>query len=198
MTTVYPIGGSLYVNVTNRCTNNCDFCIRNTPSGVGDVDLWLDREPSGEEIYNAIIGADPQKYGELVFCGYGEPFFRADEIIYTARKIKAEYDIPVRVNTNGHANRINGRDITQELTGIIDVLSISLNAENAEKYNKICKCAYGEEGFYEMLGFARKAKKYVPRVILSVVDIIGEEEIEKCRRVCEKAGCEFRVREYSE
>lgn len=198
MTIVYPIGEGLYVNVTNRCTNKCDFCIRHTPSGVGGADLWLDREPDRDEICAAILSAGLEKYRELVFCGYGEPMYRADELVFAAKKVKEISDIPIRVNTNGHGNKINGRDITPELSGCIDILSISLNASTPEKYNKICRCEYGEDGFYEMLDFARKAKRYVPRVILSVVDTIGKEEIDACRRVCEKVGCEYRVRQYSE
>ncbi len=198
MTIAYPIGESLYVNLTNKCTNNCDFCIRFTPSGVGEVNLWLDREPDREEVYEAVTQANFQKYSELVFCGYGEPTYRIEELLYTAKKIKKISDIPIRINTNGHANRIAGCDVTPLFSGCIDIISISLNASTAEKYNKICRCEFGEEGFYEMLDFASKAKRHVPRVILSVVDIIGPGEIEACRRICEKTGCEYRVRTYSE
>ena len=198
MTITYPIGDSLYVNVTNRCTNNCDFCIRHTPSGVGDVDLWLEREPTRDEIYRSIENNDLTKYKEIVFCGYGEPGYRIDDIVYVSRKIKETHDITIRINTNGHADKIAGRETAPSMQGCIDVLSISLNASDAEKYNDICKCAFGTDGFYEMLEFAKKAKKYVPRVILSVVDVIGDDEIEKCRKVCESVGCEYRVRNYSE
>lgn len=198
MTITYPIQDKLYVNVTNRCTNKCDFCIRHTPSGVGSFDLWLDREPDRDEICNAVINSDLDYYEELVFCGYGEPAYRIDDIIYTAKEVKEISDIPIRINTNGHANKIAGHDITPMLEGCIDILSISLNASNPEKYNKICKCSFGTDGFFEMLDFAGKAKKYVPRVILSVVDIIGQEEIDACRKICESIGCEYRVRQYSE
>lgn len=198
MTISYPIGDSLYINLTNKCTNKCTFCIRYTPSGVGDVDLWLEKEPDENEIYDDIIKADFQKYKEIVFCGYGEPTYKIDNIVNVAKRIKQISDIPVRINTNGHANRINGKDITPMLENCIDVVSISLNASDAKKYNDVCKCDYGEDGFFEMLDFAKKAKKYVPRVILSVVDVIGEEEIDACRKVCESVGCEYRVREYSE
>lgn len=198
MTITYPIDNSLYINVTNRCTNSCGFCIRHTPSGVGDVDLWLEREPTRDEIYQAIEKNDLNRYKELVFCGYGEPGYRMEDIAYVAHKIKENHDIPIRINTNGHANKIAGKDVTPLLQGCVDIISISLNASDAEKYNEICKCAFGTDGFYEMLDFAKKAKKYVPRVILSVVDVIGEDEIEKCRKVCESVGCEYRVRVYSE
>lgn len=198
MTITYSIGDNLYVNVTNRCTNDCDFCIRHTASGACDADLWLDREPDRNEIYTAVMTAGPGNYNELVFCGYGEPTYRIDDIIYTARQVKEISDIPIRINTNGHANRIAGRDVTPELEGCIDTLSISLNASSASKYNEICRCTLGEDGFYEMLDFAGKAKKYVPNVILSVVDTIGQEEIDACRRICDRAGCEFRVRQYTE
>jgi len=198
MTIAYDIGDSLYVNVTNRCTNKCSFCIRHTPSGVGDVDLWLEREPTADEIYKAIIDKNINNYKELVFCGYGEPTYRINEIIYCAKKIKEISDIPIRINTNGHTNKICGKDVTPLFEGCIDIVSISLNASTAEKYNKICGCEFGRDGFFEMLDFAKKVKKYVPRTILTVVDIIGKEEIEACRNICREMGCEYRIRKYSE
>ncbi len=199
MNIAYKFQGSLYVNLTNRCTNKCRFCIRFTPSGVDLIDLWLEHEPSVEEIKEALIKADFESYGEVVFCGYGEPLLRADAVLEVCRFIKAANSgIKTRVNTNGHANRFAGRDITPEMEGLIDTVSISLNAETAEKYHEICVCDYGEEGFYDMLDFAKAAKKHLPEVILSVVDVIGEDAIEKCIKIAEDIGVTYRVREYSE
>lgn len=198
MNITYIYGGKLYVNTTNRCTNKCKFCIRFTPSGVDNIDLWLEREPTVDEIYNAIKAADYEKYGEVIFCGYGEPFMRFDDIMQVCKKLKAESDIKIRVNTNGHANKIAGRDVTPEMKGLVDVVSISLNAKTAKEYNDICVCDFGEDGFYEMLDFARKAKEYVPEVVLSVVDVLPKEDIEACRKITEDVGVTFRVREYSE
>lgn len=198
MNIAYKYQNSLYVNLTNRCTNKCKFCIRFTPSGVDNIDLWLEHEPTVEEIIESLNKANFMDYSEVVICGYGEPLLRIDEVLEVARYLKSKKDIKIRVNTNGHANRYAGRDVTPEMKGLIDTISISLNAENAEKYQEICVCDYGEEGFYEMLDFAKKAKEYVPEVVLSVVDVIGEDAIEKCRKIAEDVGVTYRVREFSE
>ena len=198
MNIAYKYQNSLYLNLTNRCTNKCKFCIRFTPSGVDNIDLWLEHEPTVEEIIKALDDAGFENYPEIVICGYGEPLLRVDAVLEVAKYIKSKKDIKIRVNTNGHANRFAGRDVTPDMKGLIDTISISLNAENAEKYQEICLCDYGEEGFYEMLKFASCAKNYVPDVTLSVVDVIGEEAIEKCRKIAEEIGVNYRVREYSE
>ncbi len=199
MNIVYKYQGGLYVNLTNRCTNKCKFCIRFTPSGVDQIDLWLEHEPSVDEIINALKDAGFTSYKEVIFCGFGEPLMRADAVLEVCRFIKAQdKNIKTRINTNGHGNKIAGRDITPDMEGLVDTLSISLNAENAKKYNEICVCDYGEEGFYDMLDFAKAAKDHVPNVVLSIVDVIGKDEIEECRKIAEKIGVTFRVREYSE
>lgn len=199
MNIVYKYQGGLYVNLTNRCTNKCKFCIRFTPSGVDQIDLWLEHEPSVDEIINALKDAGFTSYKEVIFCGFGEPLMRADAVLEVCRFIKAQdKNIKTRINTNGHGNKIAGRDITPDMEGLVDTLSISLNAENAKKYNEICVCDYGEEGFYDMLDFAKVAKDHVPNVVLSIVDVIGKDEIEECRKIAEKIGVTFRVREYSE
>ncbi len=198
MNIAYPFDGHLYINLTNRCTNKCKFCIRFTPSGVDGIDLWLEREPTAEEVKDALKKADYLSYDEIVFCGYGEPMLRYDVILELARFIRQTSDAKIRINTNGHANLIAGEDITPKLEGLIDTISISLNAKNAKEYNEICVCDYGEDGFYEMLDFAKKAKEYVPDVVLSVVDTISEEDIEACRRIAEEIGVKYRVRAYSE
>lgn len=190
---------SLYVNITNRCTNRCSFCIRNNPSGVGGAaDLWLDYEPSVQEIKDALFREDIDSYKEIVFCGYGEPLMRFDDVMEICRWLKENYQNPtIRINTNGHANRIVGRDVTREMQGLVDIISISLNASTAEEYDKICASEYGEEGFHIMLDFAKKAAKYVPKVVLSVLDILPEDEIQACRKIAKQLGCDFRVRKYA-
>ncbi len=198
MNIAYPFEGHLYINLTNRCTNKCKFCIRFTPSGVDGIDLWLEREPTTDEVIEALKNADYLSYDEIVFCGYGEPMLRYDVILEVARFIRENSSAKIRINTNGHANRAAGKDITPELEGLVDVISISLNAKNAKEYNDICVCDYGEDGFWEMLDFAKKAKKYVPRVVLSVVDTISQEDIEACRKIADDVGVEYRVRIYSE
>jgi TatD family-associated radical SAM protein len=190
----YELGESLYLNITNRCTNKCEFCIRQYEPGVGGYNLWLDNEPTTKEIIDAI--GDPTKYKEVVFCGYGEPLMRLQVVIDVAKHLKKTYPgVPIRVNTNGQANMIYGEDVTGQLEGIIDVISISLNAENAEIYNEICHPEYGEDAFYSILEFTRKSKNHVPKVIISVVDV-PTIDLEKSRKLAEELGVEFRIRSY--
>lgn len=192
----YPIGDSLYLNLTNRCTNACTFCVRTTTDGGMGYDLWIDKEPTVEEMVNDIKAKGVENYKELVLCGYGEPTERYDDMISVVKQIKEYCPVKVRLNTNGHANLIAGEDVTAKMEGLIDIVSISLNAPDAKRYNEICQCQYGEEGFYAMLDFAKKAKNFVPRVIFSVVDVMDKDDIEKCRQIAEEIGVEFRVREF--
>lgn len=198
MNIVYNYQHKLYINLTNRCTNKCKFCIRYTPSGVDGIDLWLEHEPDLNEVIAALEEKDFKSFDEIIFCGYGEPTMRWEILLGAAKYIKENSSAKIRLNTNGHGNKIAGKDITPKMQGLIDCISISLNAETAEKYNDICVCDFGDDGFYEMLDFAKKAKAYVPEVILSVVDVIGSEAIEKCRKIAEETGVQYRVREYSE
>ncbi len=200
MTITYELGNSLYVNITNRCSNACSFCVRLEHDGVNGRDsLWLDREPSVEEIKADFETRDLSKYDAVVFCGYGEPMIRADVVIEVSKWLKSKMpDLQIRINTNGQANLIWGEDITPQLEGIIDCVSISLNAENAQKYQEVCKSEFGEKAYDGLLEFARLAKEYVPTVILSVVDILEKSEIEACRKIAEDCGVSFRVREYIE
>lgn len=194
MTICYALEDSLYINLTNRCTNQCTFCVRDKECGIGDVNLWLDREPTLDEVLEDIKKFNPEKYKEVVFCGYGEPTLRLDVILAAAKFIKENYNSTIRINTNGHANLVYKRDVTKDFFGLIDIISISLNAKNAKEYNEICKCAYGEAGFDAMLDFAKRATKYVPEVVLSIVDVLPKEDIEECKKIAEKAGAKLRVR----
>ncbi|MFA6947719.1 MAG: TatD family nuclease-associated radical SAM protein [Eubacteriales bacterium] len=194
MIITYEDQTGLYVNSTNRCSNACEFCVRS----YGDTlygNLWLDREPTVEEITADIERRDLSKYTELVFCGYGEPTERLDDIIAVAKAFKAKHTLPVRINTNGHANLIAGHDVTEKFDGAFDVVSISLNTADPAEYERICHPQY-ENAYEGLLDFARKVKNYVPRVILSVVDTtIPPEEIERCRAIADSVGCELRVRD---
>lgn len=199
MTITYEYFNSLYVNVTNRCSNECAFCVRTKKDAVnGKDDLWLDREPTVDEIKADFLTRDLSKYNEIVFCGYGEPLERFDDVITVSKWLKSEFEgIKIRINTNGHANLINGRDVTPEMDGVIDSLSISLNTDTAEKYNKVCRCEFGEKGFDGLQDFAAKAVRYVPDVTFSVVDkVLNAEEINNCAEIAKKCGVKFRVREY--
>ena len=194
-TYVYEIENSLYLNITNKCTNNCDFCIRREGDGIEGYSLWLEKEPAVEEV-TELIG-DPKRYKEIVFCGFGEPTMRLDALLEIAKYIKANGG-KVRVNTNGLANLYYRQDITPKFQGLIDVVSISLNASNAKAYDDVCHSRFGEKAFQGLLDFALDCKKVVPTVILSVVDIIGKEEVERCQKIADDLGIHLRVREMIE
>jgi TatD family-associated radical SAM protein len=195
MTITYELGKSLYVNITNRCSNACTFCVRKDEPTINGVDdLWLETEPTKEEILEDILKRDLEKYKELVFCGYGEPTYRLDEICEIAKEVKKHYAIPIRINTNGHGNLIFKRDMTPLLKDAIDVVSISLNAKNKKEYDQICRPVF-EDAYEGLLEFARLAGKYT-KVIFTIVDILPEEDQEACRRISESVGAELRIRSY--
>lgn len=190
----YRLGDSLYVNMTNRCSNRCDFCIRNYGNGIDDSgDLWLDREPAVDEIVEDIFN-NVGGCVEIVFCGYGEPLMRLDDVVSVMKKVRSKFNIPFRINTNGQADLIHGRETSKDLSGLVDTVSISLNAPSAKEYDRICHSDYGEKAYEAILKYASDCKKYVPNVVLSVVDVMKKEDIEKCREIAEKLGVKFRVR----
>ena len=197
MTITYEVENSLYLNITNRCSNNCTFCVRNNSDGVVDgTNLWLEKEPTVDEVFEDIQKREISKYKEFVFCGYGEPMMRTYDLIEICKKLKDQYTIPIRINTNGQANLINEKDITPQLEGWVDSISISMNAKNQQEYQALCLSDFGETAFEGMLDFAAKCKKRVPKVTLSVVDLISKEDIEACRKLAEGMGVKFRVRRY--
>ena len=198
MTITYEVGTALYVNITNRCSNRCDFCIRNNGDGAyGSDPLWLEREPTRDEIFSAISVANPEKYSELVFCGYGEPTERLYDLIWVASKVKEEFDVKIRVNTNGHSSLIHGEDTAPLYAGVIDTVSISLNAPNAKEYNRICHSRFGEAAFDGLLDFASRVKIHVPNTMFTVVDVaLTVEEIAECQALADSIGVVLRVRKY--
>lgn len=192
---VYPVGDSLYLNITNRCTNECTFCIRNkTKLFNRKYELWLDREPTAEEILKAI--GDPKQYKQIVFCGYGEPLVSLDIVKVVAKKLKAK-NAKIRIDTNGQANLFWGKNILPELKGLIDYISISLDAENAEVYDRICHSHYGKEAYQAVIDFIKEAKKYIPEVEASVVGLPTTDQ-EACKKIADKLGVKFRVRTFYE
>ena len=198
MTITYEVDGALYVNITNRCSNRCDFCIRNNGDGAyGSDSLWLQREPTCDEIFESIKNASPEKYKELVFCGYGEPTERLDVLLEVAKKVKESFDVKIRINTNGHSSLIHGYDTAPLYKDVIDTVSISLNAPCAEEYDKVCHSVFGLDAFAGLLAFAKNVKAYVPTVILTVVDVaLTPDEIEECRKIADSVDVPLRVRKY--
>ena len=198
MTILYKVHNNLYVNLTNRCSSSCVFCLRNTKDHMEDSGvLWLEREPSVEEVKEEFAKFDMSQYQEVVFCGFGEPTERADALIEVARFVKETYHKPIRLNTNGQGNLINGKDILPQMEGLIDTISISLNTPDENRYNELVRSRFGDKAYQAMLDFAREAKKYVPNVVLSTVETtITKEEEEKCQKICEELGVTYRIRPF--
>lgn len=196
---IYEYKRNAYLNITNKCPCRCTFCIRNTKDKLGGAqNLWLEHEPSLEEIYMAVKDFSLQNYEGVVFCGYGEPVMALETLKKVSRFIKEEYNLPVRVNTNGLGNLIHKRSIVKELCQAADSISISLNAPDAETYFKLVQPVYGEGSFASMLEFAKECRQLTRNVQFTVVSIIGEEAIEKCRRLAASMNIPLRVREYQE
>lgn len=192
-------GVTCYVNTTNRCPCACTFCLRQTKEMMENNSLWLKEEPSKEMIIEEFKKYNLHDFKEIVFCGFGEPMERWDdikEVIDYIRSVKK--DMKIRINTNGLANDIYGRDVTPEYKGRFDTVSISLNAPTKEEFLELTRSKFGISSFDDMLDFAKKCKAYVPNVVLTVVDIIGEEKIEACRKITDEIGVTLRVRPFEE
>ena len=197
-TITYEVKKGLYLNITNRCPCSCTFCIRNNDDHVyGSDPLWLDHEPSVTEICDAIDQRDLGKYEEVVFCGYGEPTERLDALLEGAAYIKKKSPIRIRVNTNGLSDLIYGEKTAPKLKGLIDVVSISLNATDPEDYLKMVRPKFGIGSFDAMLSFAKDCKAYVPDVVMTIVDTVTtKEEQEKSLQICNDLSVRLRIREY--
>lgn len=192
---VYQLHGKYYLNITNQCPCNCSFCIRKNGNNVGTGDnLWLGCQPETDEIIEAIAVSGIREGEAVTFCGYGEPVCALEQLKGAARHLKEKYHAVIRLNTNGLGNLIHSRNITDELCGLIDSVSISLNASDAETYQEIVHSVYGEQSFDAMLQFAASCKAKGIGVCFTVVDVIGEKEIEKCRAIAQRMQIEFRVR----
>ena len=199
MCITYIVEDKLYVNITNKCSNRCEFCIRNNGDGAyGSDSLWLEREPTREEILDSIFSYDLTTFPELVFCGYGEPTYRLDDAIYVAKEVKAKHpEMKIRINTNGHSDLIMGRKTAPDYEGAFDIVSISLNTPTRERYQQICHSVYGEAAFDALLAFAGEVKEYVPVVCLSAVkETLNSEEIQLCKKICADLGVTLRLRDY--
>lgn len=195
MTILYDYKESLYINITNQCPCACVFCIRKETDHLGNSgSLWLDHEPTVEEIKNEFDKFDLKKYDEIVFCGYGEPLVRLNEVIEVAKYIRSISDIKVRINTNGLSDLIHNKKTAVLLKDYIDSVSISLNAPNKTRYNEVTKPKFGEKSFDALLDFARDCKKYIKEVNFSVVDEISDTEIEESQKLANEMNITLRVR----
>lgn len=199
MCITYEVDSGLYINITNRCSNRCEFCIRNNGDGAyGSDSLWLQREPTVDEILDSVFARDISKYSEIVFCGYGEPTYRLSDAVAVAKAIKYKFpNIPIRINTNGHSDMILGVDSAKMYEGAFDAVSISLNTPNPERYVDICHPVYGKEAHSALIAFAKNVKNYVQKVSFSIVrQTLTEEEISQCEKIAIDAGVSLKIRDY--
>ena len=196
-TYVYVLDGNLYINLTNKCSNGCSFCVRNERASYYGNYLWLRHgDPTAEKVIAAMNAmGDLSRFKEVVFCGFGEPTYKLAEMLAVADYAHSK-GLSTRLNTNGQGNLINKRDIVPDLKGKIDLVNVSLNASSAEKYQPICRSMFGENGFAALVEFARLCKRNGVGCRFSVVDCVGEEEVAACKRVAEGVGVPLYVRKY--
>ena len=190
---VYIIGNKIYINLTNRCSNNCDFCIRQGRQGMADTTLWIKDEPDAEDVIEQLPQNLDEFDSEVVFCGFGEPTYNLETLEEVAAYLHC-VDKTTRINTNGQANLIHGQDVTDVIVDSCDVINVSLNECNAEKYQQHCKSIFGTKAFDAMLEFATLCKQRGGNVIFSVVDSIGEKDIKECQGLADKLDIPLRVR----
>lgn len=200
---VYFLGNTMYINLTNLCTNECVFCIRSLKDDVAGANLWLTTENiTAQEVIDEIVAKISDVTEEVVFCGYGEPLLKLDLVVEIATYIKNNYkNLPVRINTNGQANLIHKRNVVPELAKVIDRISVSLNAENADLYQELAQCKFEKEQCYQGV------KDFIRECVNNGIDtsasiVIGfkdyEIDVEKCRQIVEELGAKLRIREWLE
>ncbi len=195
---LYTLEDSLYVNLTNHCPCRCSFCIRQGGDGVGSAEnLWFTaEEPTLQQVLEAFAGVNLSDYKELVFCGYGEPTCALDTLLAVCRYVRGVSRLPIRINTNGLADLFHKKPTAHLLEGLVDTVSISLNAPDAARYNEVTRPAYGEAAFEAMLAYARDCKACIPQVLFTVVDVITPEEISRCQALADGMGIPLRVRQF--
>jgi len=187
---VYRYKGNLYLNITNRCTNNCSFCFRFHTDYFAGYKLKLEKEPTLRQILRELKGEELSQ--EVTFCGFGEPFLRFDMLKRVAQELKRR-NLKVRVVTNGQGNLINDRNVLRELRGLVDKVSVSLNVEDEGKYNRLCKPKFGDRTFKGVVEFVREAKKYIPEVEVTFLKLPGVDE-KRCEELARDLGVHFRMR----
>ena len=192
---------SIYVNLTNRCNCACTFCLRNMKEMAEESSLWLKEEPQVDEVKSLLDELPWDKVSEIVFCGFGEPTSRIDAVVKLLKYVKDTHpEVKTRLNTNGLSDLMYGRSTASDFSGgILDTISISLNASNKERYLELTRAKYGIESFEAMLKFAVDCKEYVPEVVMTVVEKVeNQQEIDRCQKLCDERGLRLRVRIYED
>jgi len=200
---VYELDGKIYINLTNKCTNDCIFCLRKDKDDVKGQTLWLDDENcTAQDVivqFEEILRQKPDNdNSEVIFCGYGEPLLKLDVLKGVAKYIKEKYPkTKIRINTNGHANYVYKRDIVPELKGLIDTISVSLNGESSSEYDELSKPVF-EGAYNEVKKFIKSCSDNGFETVASVVEGYKGRHLNlnKCEQIATDLGAKFRVREW--
>ena len=200
MEILYRVHQGLYVNLTNQCSCACTFCLRQSMDSMGESgSLWLEREPTSQEVIDEFDKWNLSDFREIVFCGFGEPTCALSVLLEVAAWLKGNGAPPIRVNTNGQGSLIAGRDISGELAACVDTVSISLNHPDPKEYQALVRSRFGDEAFPAMLDFAKRCAEAGIHVVMTTVDTtITREEEERCRTICREIGAEYRIRPWAE
>ena len=197
---IYELDGKLYVNLTNACTNDCLFCIRTQKDDVKGANMRLNEKPSFDSVIKQLNDKKNLIKNGITFCGYGEPLLELDLVLQISKYVKDNYpDAKIKINTNGHANAVYKKDVTAMFLGLIDEVSISLNAQNERLYEELCRPkitnAYGE-----VLNFAKKCVEKGIKTTMTVVTHYKNFEIniEECKTIAENLSAAFRERPWIE
>lgn len=194
---IYTYQNQLYLNLTNQCPCKCTFCLRKNFEGVGSANsLWLKEEPSAEQVIKGLKHYDLKKYDKITFCGYGEPFCKLDNMLEICKFLRKKEDIKISIDTNGLGELINGKSVINLFTGLIDSVSISLNSSNKNNYYKLCNPVFGLKSYDYVLKFINDCKQVVPKVILTVVDVIPSNEILACKKVAFRLKLPLKIRSF--
>ena len=196
---LYVYGKNLYVNLTNKCPCRCTFCIRSQTDHLGSAkSLWLQEDPRAEEVIEGLKQYDLSQYGELVFCGYGEPLNALETLLTVCDAVRKMGPIKIRINTNGLGDLINERPTAPLLKGRVDAVSVSLNAATAEQYCEVSRPKFGLPSFDALIQYAKDCKEYVPYVQFSIVDVLPKEDMKRCQQIADSVGVHLRIRHFNE
>ena len=201
-TLVYSINNepnpeTVYINLTNACTNSCVFCLREQKDDVCGAQMWHDGNYTLEDVIEQFNCYNPTPKN-VVFCGYGEPFLKKDMMKAFAQYLRKNYpEIKIRVNTNGHANAVYKMNVAEEFKGLLDEASVSLNSDNSEQYNEICQPKI-ENAFDAVKDFLKCCQEAGIKTYASIVTGFDERKIniENCEKIANELGAEFRNREF--
>lgn len=188
---------NIYVNITNKCNCSCVFCLRSLKKMQEEHSLWLKEEPTIEKIRQAFASINRADVNEVVFCGFGEPTMRMEVLLDSLRCVRTMWpEKNIRLNTNGLSSLHYEKDTAPLFKNLLDVISISLNASNAQEYHSVTRTQLGIGAYEAMLNFAAECMEYIPEVVMTIVDSIGAEEIEACKKICRERGLKLRIRPY--